>query len=106
MQSNERVRYNNKHRGEIVSLAMAKTLEIPIFMTNEKDLQPIIDSKLNTGATRPIRVFRLIELMFWIKEHPECEIDKREARRIWCGSYDKRDLEHYKDIFNNQIWES
>ncbi len=39
----------NKNKGEISSLAMAKITNIPIFATDEKDLQPIINEKLNTG---------------------------------------------------------
>ena len=60
--------YNNDHRGEIVSLAMAKTVGIPIFITDERDLQPIIDSKLNTGLGNDIQVFRLFDLILFIKK--------------------------------------
>lgn len=34
--------------GEVSSLAMAKTKSITYFGTDEKDLQSIIDEKLNT----------------------------------------------------------
>lgn len=95
---------NNKHWGEIVSLSMAKALQIPIFMTDERNLQPIIDSKLNTGISDNIHVFRLIDLIFWIKEHPECGISRKEAKFIWCGAYSKKDLTYYKEKFDNEIW--
>ena len=35
----------NKNKGEICSLAYAKVKDIPIFATDECDLQPIIDSQ-------------------------------------------------------------
>ncbi len=37
----------NKNKGEVSSLAYAKTKQIPIFASDEKDLQPIIDYVLN-----------------------------------------------------------
>ncbi|MCI1693313.1 hypothetical protein [Aneurinibacillus aneurinilyticus] len=95
---------DKKHLGEIFSLAMAKTLQIPIFMTDERDLQPIIDSKLNSGMSDDISVFRLRSLIFWIKEHPECGISRKEAKFIWCGAYSKDDLDYYKAEFDNKIW--
>ena len=95
---------DRKHFGEICFLAMAKTLQIPIFMTDEMNLQPIIDSKLNSGISDNINVFRLLDLMFWIKEHPECGINRKEAKFIWCGSYDKKYLSYYKGKFENEIW--
>ena len=39
----------NKNRGEACSLAYAKAKGIPVFATDEANLQPIIDSQLNTG---------------------------------------------------------
>lgn len=95
---------DKKHWGEIFTLAIAKTLQIPIFMTDEMNLQPIIDSKLNTGISDNIHVFRLLDLIFWIKEHPECGINRKEAKFIWCGSYDKNDLAYYKKKFEDEIW--
>jgi hypothetical protein len=96
--------YDKEHRGEIVSLAMAKTLRISIFMTDEKDLQPIIDSKLNSKVPEDIHVFRLIDLMYWIKENSVCEINRKEAKRIWCGAYDRSMIDFYKNKFDKEIW--
>ena len=39
----------NKNKGEACSLAYAKATGIPVFATDEKDLQSIIDKQLNTG---------------------------------------------------------
>lgn len=38
-----------KNQGETCSLAMAKTKSIPYFVTDERNLQPIIDTTLNGG---------------------------------------------------------
>lgn len=39
----------NKNKGETCSLAYAKATGIPVFATDEMELQPIIDTQLNTG---------------------------------------------------------
>ncbi len=39
----------NKNKGEVCSLAYAKATGIPVFATDEMNLQPIIDKQLNTG---------------------------------------------------------
>ncbi len=96
--------YDNQHRGEILSLAMAKTVNIPIFVTDERNLQPIIDSKLNTGLSNDIRVFRLIDLIFFIKNNLDIGIKRKEAKILWCGSYDRIDFESNKLKFDNEIW--
>lgn len=95
---------NSEHKGEIVSLAMAKVLDIPIFMSDEKDLQPIIDMKLNTGIGSKIHVFRLQHLIEWMKDNPHCEVSRKDARKIWCGAYDRNKIDSYKDKFNQELW--
>lgn len=96
---------DNEHRGEIVSLAMAKTVGIPIFMTDERDLQPIIDSKLNTGLGTDIQVFRLYDLISLIKNNSDIGINRKEAKKLWCGSYDEKYLESKKKKFDEVIWQ-
>lgn len=39
-----------KNWGEVVSLSMAKILNIPYFASDEANIQPIIDKHLNTGT--------------------------------------------------------
>lgn len=95
---------DSEHKGEIISLAMAKVLDIPIFMSDEKDLQPIIDLKLNTGIGSKINVFRLQHVITWIKNNPNCEVTRKDARKIWCGAYDKKKIDFYKDRFNQELW--
>lgn len=95
---------DSEHRGEIVSLSMAKVLNIPIFISDEKDLQTIIDSKLNTGMGTNIEVFRLINIINWIKNNPECGINRKLAKLIWCGSHDRKKVEFYKNLFDDELW--
>ena len=48
--------------GEAYSLAMAKVSSIHMFLTDERDLQPIIDRLLNTGLD-DINCIRLIDII-------------------------------------------
>ena len=92
----------NKNKGEICSLAYAKVKDIPIFATDECDLQPIIDSQLNTGMN-DIYCLRIIDIINMAKneqiilspisssavtaEHPTAEplgISETVISR-WCG---------------------
>ncbi|SNS68610.1 hypothetical protein SAMN05446037_101716 [Anaerovirgula multivorans] len=54
-----------KNRGEVSSLAMAKTQSISHFGTDEKDLQPIIDEKLNSRIDNIhcIRIMDIIQMI-------------------------------------------
>lgn len=52
----------NKNRGEACSLAYAKTLEIPVFATDEMNLQPIVDKLLNTGIQN-IECLRIVGIV-------------------------------------------
>ena len=72
-----------KNWGEVLSLACAKSLGITIFMSDESSLQEIINRQLNTGTEYDIRVFRIIDLIKWIKAHPECGIVRKTAKTIW-----------------------
>ncbi|MDD4096682.1 MAG: hypothetical protein PHP22_10645 [Oscillospiraceae bacterium] len=82
-----------KHKGEVVSVAMAKTLGIHIFMSNERALQREIDECINIGID-DIRVYRMCDIILWIKENPECGLSRKDAKIIWIGSFDKIKMEH------------
>jgi hypothetical protein len=60
--------------------------------------------KLNAGTSSDIQVFRLVDLIRWIKEHPEIGIERKEAKLLWCGAYDGKYLEQNKAKFDNDIW--
>lgn len=51
-----------KNKGEMCSLAYAKAVAIPIFATDEKELQPIIDKQLNTGID-DITCIRIVDIV-------------------------------------------
>ena len=52
----------NKNKGEPYSLAYAKATGIPYFATDEMNLQPIIDSQLNTGID-DIKCMRIVDII-------------------------------------------
>ena len=87
-----------KNWGEVLSLSMAKTLGMPVFMTDERDLQAIIDRNLNTGTPYDINMFRVIDLILWIKSHPDCGINRKTAQAVWISA--GKD----KDYFQTSIW--
>ena len=55
-----------KNFGEVHSLAISKALSIPVFMSDEGNLQPIVNRLLNTGLD-DITVFRLRNIILWMK---------------------------------------
>ena len=63
-----------KNWGEVLSLSMAKTKNIPILMSDEWELQSIIDQVLNIDpeSSNKIRVFRLKNLIEFIQCNSEC----------------------------------
>lgn len=80
-----------KNWGEVLSLACAKTLGITIFMSDEGSLQGIINRLLNTGNDYDIQVFRIINLVEWIRDHPEVGITRRTAKTIWIAAGKSKD---------------
>lgn len=92
-----------KHKGEVVSIAMAKTLGIQIFLSNERALQREVDECINTGID-DIRVFRMCDMILWIKENPECGLSRKDAKVIWIGSFDKCKMDRYKNEFDHTLW--
>jgi len=79
-----------KNLGEVLTLAMAYTKGIPILLSDERKLQVIVDAKLNKGSDSDIRIIRLQQVVQWVKDHPECGVDRKTAKKIWCGSCDER----------------
>lgn len=86
-----------KHFGEVHSLAIAKALSIPVFMSDEGNLQPIVNRLLNTGID-DITVFRLKNILLWMKENTECGFNKNDAKAILFGTTDRQYLE------SNKVW--
>ncbi|MGI6768843.1 MAG: hypothetical protein ACOX43_07180 [Bacilli bacterium] len=86
----------NKNKGEVCSLAYAKVKGIPIFVTDECDLQPIIDTQLNTGLN-DIHCLRIIDIIKMGK-NGEINLPRKKAKNIWLIS--KKD----KTEFDCSIW--
>lgn len=86
----------NKNKGEACSLAYAKATGIPVFATDEMDLQPIIDKQLNTGID-DITCLRIVDI---IKKARSGEIDvaRKVCKALWVISGKS------KDIFDNELW--
>lgn len=86
-----------KNRGEVASLAIAKIKSIPIFLTDERDLQPIIDKILNNGFN-DISCIRIVDIIEKMKLGKINGYSRKQGKAIWIAA-GKR-----KDIFDNQIW--
>lgn len=86
----------NKNKGEACSLAYAKAKSIPVFATDERNLQPIIDSQLNTGMD-DITCIRIIDIIE--KAHNrEIAIPRKICKALWLVAGKK------KETFDGDIW--
>lgn len=75
-------KYPNKNRGEVASIAMAKTKSIAYFATDEKDLQKIIDEKINTGMD-DLKCIRIIDIIEFIRDGKLEALKRKEAKALW-----------------------
>lgn len=87
-----------KNQGEIDSLAMAKTKGIHYFATDERNLQPIIDEKLNAGLGDDLKCVRIIDIIELIKRNELYGLQRKDAKLIWIISNKSR------DDFDTKIW--
>ncbi len=87
----------NKNRGEVASIAMAKTKSIAYFATDEKDLQTIIDQRINTGMN-DLKCIRIIDIIELIRDGEIQGLKRKEAKALW------RLAGKSKDLFDNVIW--
>lgn len=71
-----------KNAGEISSLAMAKTKSIMYFGTDEKDLQTIIDEKLNNGID-DVYCIRIIDIIEMFRDGELKGLKRKEAKALW-----------------------
>ena len=86
----------NKNKGETCSLAYAKATGIPVFATDEMNLQPIIDSQLNTGID-DITCIRIVDIIQ--KAHDgEIDVPRKICKALWLVTGKK------KEIFDKEIW--
>lgn len=92
----------NKNKGEACSLAYAKATGIPIFATDEAQLQPIIDSLLNTGMD-DITCLRIRNVVEMIRDG-QIDLQRKYAKAIWRISYNNEDVHNANKIFDEEIW--
>ena len=86
----------NKNKGEVCSLAYAKATGIPVFATDEMNLQPIIDTQLNTGID-DITCLRIIDIINKAK-NGEIAVPRKVCKAIWLISGKP------KETFDNELW--
>lgn len=89
----------NKNKGETCSLAYAKVTGIPVFATDEANLQPIIDKLLNTGID-DIHCLCIMDIIYLIK-NGKIPLKRRYAKALWRISGGRKDA---NDIFDTEIW--
>jgi len=88
-----------KNQGEVRSLSMAKAKAIPYFVTDEKDLQPIIDEKLNNGIEdEDILCIRIEDIIAKIKNNEIQGFSRKAAKVLWVLAGKN------KEDFDNSIW--
>ena len=78
-------------------MAMAKTMSIPVFFTDERNLQPIIDNTLNTGLD-DIVCIRIIDVIEKIKLGEIGGFSRKQAKVMWAISGKE------KRIFDSVVW--
>ena len=70
--------------GEACSLAYAKVKSIPLFATDECDLQPIVDIILNTGID-DIHCLRIVDIVSMARNN-EIDLPRKIAKLLWVIS--------------------
>ena len=86
-----------QNHGEVCSLAMAKAFSIPVFFTDERQLQPIIDKNLNTGID-DITCVRIVDAVIKMMNGDITGFSRKQAKAIWTmAGKDKR-------VFDVEIW--
>lgn len=86
-----------KNMGEVSSLAIAKVKSITYFGTDEKDLQVIIDKKLNNGIDN-IYCIRIIDIIQMIRDGKLEGLKRKEAKVLWRLSGKSTDW------FDRDVW--
>lgn len=91
-------RNRRKNRGEMASLAMAKTKGIPYFATDEMNLQAIVDKLLNAELDGSIKCIRIEDIIKKIRDGELDGFKRKEAKVLWVLA-GKR-----KEDFDTQVW--
>ncbi|WP_128658931.1 hypothetical protein [Paenibacillus sp. 598K] len=98
-------RVNGKNWGETVSVAFAFASGIPFILSDERELQELLNNELNSGTDKDILVIRLRDFIEAMKKKG---LSRKEAYAMWCFAHqDERDrekMERAKSVFQNDIW--
>lgn len=73
----------NKNLGEVCSLAIAKVKMIPLFYTEEKRLQSIIDANLNNKGMSEIKCINLFDVLKLVADDKISGLNRKTAKTIW-----------------------
>lgn len=96
---------NGKNWGETVSVAFAFASGIPFILSDERELQELLNDELNMGTDKDITVIRLRNFIEAMKEKG---LSRKEAYAIWCFAHqdgrDKTKMERAKNDFQKDIW--
>ena len=66
-------------------------------MSDEGGLQGIINRLLNAGNEYDIKIFRIVDLIEWIKSNPRVEITRKTAKTIWIAA--GKDKDSFKTVW-------
>lgn len=76
-----------KNWGEVVSLALAKAMSLPVFLSDEAGAQTLIDDHLNLGGEsddeRNIRVVRIRDFVVWMRDNG---LPRKQGRVLWIAA--------------------
>jgi hypothetical protein len=86
-----------KNWGEIVSIAYARAVGIPIFLSDESALQEVVDNHINTGNNAPgdISIIRISDFIGWMRK---AQLDRKSAMIVWLASGKP------KEYFRRELW--
>lgn len=96
-------RYKGKNWGETVSIAYARATVIPFIISDESELQLLLDEEVNSDSETDLFVIRLRDFIIGMKD---MGLKRKEAYIIWCAAHqgNKRIIEWVKREFKEELW--
>ena len=81
-----------KNWGEVVSLALAKALNIPVFLSDDTGCQQLVDNCLNLKDNPEgegnIRIVRVVNFVIWMRDNG---LARKWGRVLWIAAEKPRD---------------
>jgi hypothetical protein len=109
LQDNDRdTKVGRKNWGEIVSLTAAKAMGIPVMLSDEGNLQQIVDEYLNSGtnerpSTGDITIVRIKDFIRFMRDNGG---NRKSALYIWVSSGRTLEMNARKHEFHTKLWPS